>query len=295
MIRHSSIDELAPSIEAWTSLRTQGGVHDGEGMDYRKFRCIPASPPEAKFLRRYVTLREALLRLRVESPNNYPAQKPFIRAGCSAVLTGLGSYPWKYAAAEESLHKWCWDILSANGFVKGVKPWPSIADHRPQVAVAAELMILVSRLIIAYADPHRFFKEIAPQAAPQDFDTTRLSQPLWLGHTIWRWGLGALLNDDVRRAFEAATPDQLIEILGQAEGREKYREGNPKGSGKGKPKKKRVDATGLKVRAKTRAKQIEATERLDRGGMKRAIEEIAKAEKLTPAAIRKRITRASKK
>jgi hypothetical protein len=290
--RHSSFDELAPTAEAWLSLRSQGMPPDGWGMDYRKFRCVPASPPVAKFLRRYVTLREALLRFRAESPKRRPNMKPFIKEGCSAALAGLGSYPWNYEAAERSLHEWYLSVLRANGFPEE-QPRPSFADPRPQVAAAAELRVYIAELIIAYADPHRFFQTVAPERHPDDFNATILSTRL--GRTLWRWGFGALLNDDVRRAFDSATPSQMIEILGFAEGRERYREGNPPGSGKGKRKKKRVDSVGTMVQATTRATEIEKSERLDRGGMKRAIEEIANAEKRSPAAIRKRITRARNK
>jgi hypothetical protein len=116
-----------------------------------------------------------------------------------------------------------------------------------------------------------------------------------LGRTLWIWGFGALLNENVRRAFDAATPNQLIEVFGQAEGRERYREGNPRGSGKGKAKKKRVNSAGLRNRIARRAAEIERTHRLDRGGSKRAIEEIADNEKRSSAAIRKRVTRSSNK
>jgi hypothetical protein len=242
-----------------------------------------------------VTLREALLRYRVESPNNYPAFKPFIRAGCTAVLEGLGSYPWNYEEAWRRLHEWKWGILGANGFRQGQEPLPSIADPRPDVAVATELEIIISRLIIAYSDPLRFYREIAAEDNPEDFEPSRLASPLWLGHTLWLVEYVVLLNDDVRHALEASTPNQFIEIIGQAEGRERYREGPPKGSGKGKQKKKRVDSSGLDALIETRAKEIEASERLDRGGKKRAVEEIAKTEKVSPAAIRKRRTRARNK
>jgi hypothetical protein len=300
VVRHSSTDELTGDVKAWESLGAQGQFPDGHGMDYRLFRCVPASPPVAKFLRRYVTLREALLRIRAESPRRLPAQKSFIRDGCNAVLAGLGSYPWNYEAAEVRLVEWCSRIFIDNGFRSGEEPSPSVSDPRPQVAAAAELRILVSHLIIAYADPHRFFSEVAPkyaqnQFAPNDFDPERLADPLWLGNTLWRWGFGALLNEGVRRAFDSATADQLIEVIGQAEGRERYREGNPFGSGKGKAKKKRVDLVGTKATVNARATAIEKVERLARGGTKRAIEEVAKAQKRTPAAIRKRMTRASRK
>jgi hypothetical protein len=207
------------------------------------------------------------------------------------VLEGLGSHPWNYEEAERRLHEWRWNILNANGFLEGQDPWPHSTDARPQVAVAAELGITVGHLIIAYGEPVRFFREIAPQYWPDDFDEWHLGNALLLGHTIWRWGVGVLLNDDVRHAFESATPDEFIEMIGHAEGRERYREGNPPGSGKGKPKKKRVDAVGLKARVAHRKIEIERIERLERGGTKRAIEEVAKTEKRTPAAIRKRITR----
>jgi hypothetical protein len=292
VVRHSSIAELADTKKAWQSLRSQGMRPDGYGMDYRLFRIVPASPPVAKLLRRYVTLREALLRLRAESADLRPDMKPSIREGCSAALAGLGSYPWNYEAAERSLHKWYLGILRANGFPEE-KPQPSFGDDRPQVAAAAELRIYIAELIIAYADPHRFFQKVAPERHSDDFNANVLSNRL--GRTLWRWGFGALLNDDVRRAFDSATPSQMIEILGFAEGRERYREGNPPGQGKGKPKKKRVDSVGTMVQAATRATEIEKNERLERGGMKRAIEEIAKAEKRSPAAIRKRITRARNK
>jgi hypothetical protein len=293
VVRHSSIDELSPSLKAWRSLRSQRGGPDGYGKDYRLFRCVPAGPPLAKLLRRYVTLREALFRIRVESPKRRN-QRPFFQAGCSAALAGLGSYPWNYEAAKERVYEWCWAVFRENGFRDGEEPRPSFYD-RPQVAVAGELTTLISQLIIAYSDPHRFFIEVAPEDTPEDFDATRLSYPLYLGHTLWRWGFGALLNEEVRRAFDSATPDQLIEVIGQAEGRERYREGNPFGSGKGKAKKKRVDLVGTKATVNARATAIEKVERLARGGTKRAIEEVAKAQKRTPAAIRKRMTRASHK
>src|SRR3954469_1383613 len=85
MVRHSSKDELKPASAAIRSLRSQGVRPDGYGYDYRKFGCFPGGPPLAKFLRRYVTLREALMRLRAESPNR-KEQKPFFRAVCDATL-----------------------------------------------------------------------------------------------------------------------------------------------------------------------------------------------------------------
>ena len=293
MVRHSSIDELKPGSAAIRSLRPQGVRPDGYGYEYREFRCLPGGPPLAKFLRRYVTLREALMRLRAESPNR-KEQKPFFRAVCDATLAGLGSYPWNYAKAQDRLWDWCEDVFRTNGFRDG-GALPSVSDVRPAVAVAAELRTVISGLIIAYVDPHRFFQRVAPRDSPADFDAARLSSADWLGRTLWIWGFGALLNEDVRRAFDSATPSQLIEIIGKAEGREKYREGNPKGSGKGKAKKKRVNSAGLRNRIARRATEIERTHRLDRGGNKRAVEEIAENEKRSVAAIRKRITRSSNK
>lgn len=296
MVRRSSIDEVSRSVKAWhLLLRQLRGTRPGCGLDYRLFRSVPESPPIAKFLRRYVTLREALRRIRVESPNHLPAQKPFINACCTAVLAGLGSFPWNYEEAENRLHEWCWSTLSANGFRKGRPPRPTVSDARPEVAVAAELGLIISGLILAYRDPHRFFEEIAPEFSPEDFDAARLTIPLWLGHTLWRWGFGAFLNDSVRRAFDSATPDQLIEIIGHAEGRERYREGPTVGSGKGKAKKKRFDLIWEKAEINARATEIETTEDLPVGGTKLAIEERAKAQRVTPAAIRKRMTRASNK
>jgi hypothetical protein len=233
------------------------------------------------------------MRLRAESPNRED-QKPFFRAICDATLAGLGPYPWNYERAEDRLWNWCEDVFRTNGFRDG-GALPSISDARPAVAVAAELGTVISQLIIAYADPHRFFKEVAPEDTPEHFDATRLSDPFWLGRTLWIWGFGALLNDDVRRAFDSATPNQLIEIIGQAEGREKYQEGVPPGTGKGKAKKKRVDLIGTKAEVNARATEIETNESLHVGGTKRAIKEKAKAEKRSPSAIRKRITRASNK
>ena len=293
MVRHSSIDELKPGSAAIRSLRPQGVRPDGYGYEYRKFRCLPGGPPLAKFLRRYVTLREALMRLRAESPNR-KEQKPFFRTVCDATLAGLGSYPWNYAKAQDRLWDWCEDVFRMNGFRDG-GALPSVSDARPAVAVAAELRTVISGLIIAYADPHRFFQKVAPRDSPEDFDAARLSNADWLGRTLWIRGFGALLNDDVRRAFDVATPSQLIEIIGKAEGREKYREGNPRGSGKGKAKKKRVNPVGLRDRIDRRAAEIETTDRLDRGGKKRAVEEIARNEKRSVAAIRKRVTRGSRK
>jgi hypothetical protein len=293
MARHSSIDELKPGSAAIRSLRAQGVRPDGYGYDYRKFECFPGGPPLAKFLRRYVTLREALMRLRAESPNR-KEQKPFFRAVCDATLAGLGSYPWNYERAEDRLCDWCEDVFRTNGFRDG-GALPSISDAKPAVAVAAELGTLISGLIIAYADPHRFFGRVAPRDSPSDFDAARLSSADWLGRTLWTWGFGALLNEDVRRAFDAATPSQLIEIIGKAEGREKYREGNPLGSGKGKAKKKRVNSDGLRGQLEHRATEIELINRLDRGGKKLAVEEVSKAEGRSVAAIQKRVTRASNK
>lgn len=233
------------------------------------------------------------MRLRAESPNRED-QKPFFRAVCDATLAGLGSYPWNYVRAEDCLWGWCEEVFRANGFRDG-GALPSISDARPAVAVAAELRSVISGLIIAYADPHRFFRKVAPRDSPADFDAARLSSADWLGRTLWVWGFGALLNEDVRRAFDAATPSQLVEIIGKAEGREKYREGNPLGSGKGKAKKKRVNSAGLRGQLEHRATEIELINRLDRGGKKLAVEEVAKAEGRSVAAIQKRVTRASNK
>ena len=311
MARRSSTREILNELEAWASLRRQGPRPAGSGADYRLFRSLPQSPPAAKFLRQFVTLRDALLRLRAENRKDFEDQKqhflskgldkdftrkrPFIRKGCDVVLDALGSFPWKYDKAEEKLVEWCSAIFEANGFRDGHHPYPSIADSRPQVAVAAELSILIPQLIIAYAAPRKFFREIAPKCSPRDFDPQRLSESFWLGVTLWRWGFGSLMNRNVRRAFDSATRDQLIEILGLAEGREKYREGNPVGSGKGKPKRKRVDLVATKATVNARATEIERSERIDRGGTKRAIGELARAEKRSRAAIRKRMTRASNK
>lgn len=296
MAKRSSIDELRPSLEAIKSLRSQGSRPIGSGYDYVGFRVRPVSPPVAKFFRAYVTLREALLRIRAESPRNQPSQKPFIREGCAVVLKALGdTWPWNYEAAEDALHDWSHRIFTRHGFVPGQQPFPSVADHREDVAAAAELLLLVSRLIVAYADPHRFFQEVLPEDDPESFETVKLRNPYELGRMFWRWGFGLLFNREVREAFDSAPPEHLIEILGSAEGRARYREGNPKGRGKGIPKKKRVDPIGTKVQVTKLAAEIETTERLERGGTKLAIEKIAKSENRSPSAIKKRMSRASNK
>ncbi len=225
MARRNSIDELKAEFRALESLWLQR--RSGEPANYENLRCTPQSPPAAKFIRQYATLRDALLRIRAESPSRRPDEKPFIRDGCNAVLQSLGKNPpWKYAKANAALDVWCLRIFNEN------KAKPNLADGRSDIAAASELLLLVPQLITAYADPRRFFTEIAPTIHPAGevsyFDQSRLADPNEVALTLWRWGYGAMLNPDFRAAFDALRPEDLSHAIALAEGRENYRDGPSK-------------------------------------------------------------------
>jgi hypothetical protein len=155
-----------------------------------------------------------------------------------------------YDAAERTLRDWCRQAkreagqdedrpVSVRLRAEGGNP----LDKSPKLRVAWELENTVQPLMWAYRDPAKFFREIAPVAEWPNFDAETIGPfdhfACWgaLGNVLHEWGVAALLNPNVRAAFDAATPYKLMHILGQADAKGAFGEGRKKGSKDKRPRK----------------------------------------------------------
>lgn len=155
-----------------------------------------------------------------------------------------------YETAGKVLEEWCRDAKREAGEDENapVTPrWPKAdggnpLEANPKLRVAWELENVVNPLLWAYRDPARFFREIAPELERPLFDQETVgpfkhfAQTGGLGQLLYCWGIAALFNPTVRAALDAATPEKLLHILGEADAKDCYREGPPPGATKGKPK-----------------------------------------------------------
>ncbi len=214
-----------------------------------------------------------------------------------------------YDAAERVLLDWC---REAKREADLPEDWPDAPrpknwaggnplDKSPRLRVAWELEEYVLPLMWAYRDPAKFFREIAPKKEWPNFDADTIGPfdhfAHWgaLGNVLYEWGVAALLNPNVRTAFDAATPYKLIHILGQADAKGAFEEGRKRGS-KDRPDSKRRVKHGKRLRhVENVAKAIqEKLGRPRRGSVGLSVKAIAAKTSSSPAAIRKSMSIARK-
>lgn len=284
MAKRSQWGEILKRRERLRSRRSQPRLQGpaGFGLSFTHNRAeegkpfAPVSPPTAFFLRRFSSFWDALKAWRADTPPEKSrlahekaeqawAMVPHHREAISRILSALGSRRDDYAAAEKALMNWCHTTARKAGLTRGEPLRPDHPD--PSMRVAWGLRFWVHPLLWAYADPKKFFRDVAPK-----IDSNRLFDPKEigpfgddgsfrfskLGRTLYTWGFGALLNPAVRRAFDAAAknPEKLVEILAEAEGRGCYNEGPPLGATKGKRKTGRPCKPDKQLRAGSLEKRI---------------------------------------
>jgi hypothetical protein len=275
------------------------------GESYRPYGLFqelgPDSPPTAYYFRRYQTLRDSLLAMKVSEKRAEPQDQGLWRDASEATLKDLGSTPPDYAAARAAIRKWFQSASRRSG------------DQEPSPGHVADA---IDNLISAYQDPKRFFCEIAPREFPAWFDGYLANEmlvalanlassglppsaidarfPARLGQAIWAWGVGALDNPGIRAAWDAAPAALKNEIISRAQGREVYSEGRRKGSADRKPRKRRVNAEATAADVDRISVALKERYGFSRGTVNLAIRGLAKKEGKSPEAIRKRRRRARK-
>jgi hypothetical protein len=202
---------------------------------------VSAYNPVAYLYRQFVSFPDALGKWAVEKPDSLDgyvspgeeessllAEASRRKKDCAkAIRRALGRYGDDFRAAAAALDEWCADARAEAGLT------PEGGNLRPEFVPVMntvwEINCTLRPLLEAYRAPTEFFCEIAPRLwsgfdlAPRD--SARLAQAL---HT---WGFGALLNPNVRAAFDhaASYPSIFARVLGEAEQRGNYREGRGKG------------------------------------------------------------------
>jgi hypothetical protein len=194
----------------------------------------------------------------------------FFGGSREACLAGVKSLRDNYDAAATAIESFCIEAKRNAGEdpTKPVK-WRSPEKiggnplpENPRLRVAWELESDVSPLLEAYRDPAGFFREVAPRYWPSDFapavigpftDPFEIGQ---LGETLHTWGVGALLNPNVRAAFDGGSPEKLMEILAWSDAKDCYREGAPQGATKGRPKPGRPRKSFEKLRDKSKEQRL---------------------------------------
>lgn len=80
--------------------------------------------------------------------------------------------------------------------------------------IASDIRKVLIPLLRAFADPRRFFTEIAPRLSHEDFDQAALLEEdgVNLGLALSRWGIAALLNPAVARAFRSKSIDISVAL-----------------------------------------------------------------------------------
>jgi hypothetical protein len=222
-------------------------------------------PVEARLFRDYSSLPEALKAIPVLTPRksaNGKLHRSLLISLVRSLLQALGPWQDDYSAARRALSRW-------------TKSAERSSRHPDERLFAREADTLIPRLITLYEEPRRFFDEIAPEIYALDFSEvapeihgfalaiasparmrrtnlqlsrsphltlSRLRAAEWLGRILKTWGCAALFNRSVRRAFDSAPADVVLEALAIAEGRRTHHSRGPrKGTTKGKPKKPRVN------------------------------------------------------
>jgi hypothetical protein len=205
------------------------------------------------------------------------------------ILAALGEADFQ--AARRALDEWVKRAARGAGF-------PAVAVPRlkrnedPRIGVSRELAYVRS-LLFLYEDPARYFRELAPQQFPPEFDP---SDPAFrLQETLLRWGFGALWNPKVREAFVAASEYSAVRqlfLLGFSECRAIYPERGRKPGSKDKQRRKHsVDVEESEKRVYRDVLDYERKHGGRRGLVAASIKKEAVRLTLTTAAIKKRIQR----
>jgi hypothetical protein len=309
MAKHSqSLEVLRRNASLESFFKKHGPERKalGWGEDFSFNRELPASPPTAHYLRRNVSFWDAMKEVHAHRPARTKEQDPrawemlpFIRKAAETVLTALGERRDDLKAARAALHGWCDRAVQEAALGPGDAP--SREHPSPAVRAAWTFQFWLEPLLTAYENPRRFFCEVAPQIDPNRlFDPVGLTQPAFseyrLGGVLHTWGYGALLNPEVRAAFDQAAenPERFARVVGWAEGRGSYVEGRKPGQRDSKQRKPHVDNTGTKARVLKEADRFEERYLTGWGSVAHGVRVVAEQEGRTASAIRRRMSRASR-
>lgn len=131
------------------------------------------------------------------------------RAAVEPVRAALS--PYNYERGREALDAWTKSARVADQF-------------------RAEVEAVVGLLIAAYENPKSFFEEVVPTLDSTDFaDLEREADEDLspLGAILSKWGLGAVLNSQVRAALVSASPSGQNRAIDVADERRIPRKGRP--------------------------------------------------------------------
>jgi hypothetical protein len=171
-----------------------------------------------------------------------------------------------------------------------------IAIAEKGAAGESELDAIVKPVLLAYSWPLKFFRVVAPRLAPSDFQLHPGSVPA-LRKTLWRWGHGALLNPNVRRAFDWLAlnrRDAFNETLKFVEERAAFvPDGRRKGRCDSAPRKRKPSkyTVGWQDGLARSSSAIEKKARKSTGGVIATIRVHAKMSGLKPATLRREFYR----
>ncbi len=158
----------------------------------------------------------------------------------------------------------------------------------------------VDPLLNFFEDSGRFMRYRAPLLDRDGFRWVTL-QPSGgrpgkvLKRTVRTWGVAALLNPTLQKAFDALDPDSRIRLKKSIPEPDVWHDGRPPGKKDSMPRARRVDGLQTKVEVYAIADEIEERTGESAGSVRRAVERKAVEKGLTPGAVKKRMQRASKK
>jgi hypothetical protein len=230
----AAVERRSKQLERFFEKHGRAARGPGQGGSYVYNRELPVSPPTAYFLRRYSSFWDALHAWRADRPKrDAPADAwqtvPLRIEAANAVMEGLRQPSKKavrayaalkrrpefanfpppsasrnnYRAADAALGRWCADASRATNLPPKGPFSPNHPDLR--MRVAWELLFWLRPLLIAYADPRRFFAKVAPQIDPNRLFDLKQLRPVdhpfishgRLAEALHTWGFGALLNPNV--------------------------------------------------------------------------------------------------
>lgn len=263
--------------------------------------CYPGGEPVAYYFRRYSSLRSALLA--------YGADHSGGSELCSLRRTVIERLIGFIVRDSDEVMP----LLNAKAFISRFNRRGSVkirsargGFYRPEVVnsfrrEARSIFITLMVLFESESSRREFFER--PKGPPfwgwsdpRHLNHSRSEGdafPSGLEFTLFVWGPDALMNRNVKRAFDRLDGEDQLKLKREiAITRREYRDGPPIGATKGKPKKRRVDNVATKKAVWEEADRIERSERLDRGAVRKAIERRAVTERISPSGIKKRMQRA---
>jgi hypothetical protein len=279
--RRYSTKTAARHLETNRSIRSQTAeIAPGHVL----VGIVHSGPPDhhsiSFFIRRCATVADAISAWAVDDSDG--ASKEWRGEIGRRILLTLGGDRWddwptnvdeprfSYEAAEKEINQ--------------------LAIEEKESAGSWELHGIVKPILVAYSSPLRFFCVTAPRLAPGDFQV-HPGNDVALRKTFWRWGYGALLNPQVRKAFDWLAlnrTDRFNKMLEFVENRQVFTpDGRKKGRRDSAPRKRKSSKYTDEWRNQIArsASSIETKARKSTGGVKAILRARAQKDGLSSATI----------